>query len=777
MKTFNDDELKKYMHSIRFFLPKSDDIDELKLFDLSYTDLLFLSTLVSNGFIDANEKLVIDNIGEIISQAILNNSEHIYSKRLSNYLTNSIFVGFEISKKAAIKHALESLLDISICDITHYWMNFMCSDFNEKNLPAELQSRLSNAKSVLTNNPELAYFLNCNATQVIMPTYSIYQSVVNLYSMNMDFVVESYLTLSHKVEFAIIYDEINLSEFISVRNSLKEGGCVFLFVRPSKLNKELRQYLLENRLIEIYHSSDDEYINNSFLKILKNKCSNDFILFESKEVTKELPYDELLASYNQPIYVTTESGDVVDFSRERVFNCNYNIGVQMLDVEKPKKDGYIAVRISDLCKPVLGVYKKPFLNYEVIETNDGDSNDIYLDSESIMILGKIKYLDNIPHTFQGMKYVIEFNEIDFWKEENDPKGAFLSLRENHLAIQRKYPNRILKVNHVNSTDGATFYVDSTEIFGLCLDEEKIDLDYFVLQMNEDYMKGQMSSISFDGMIEDVLFRRLYVLLPENRDEQRKIASLKKQDDLSVRITNMSEEIKLLRIQLKNEISIYRHSIRQNLVNISSSIALINRLVSKDNISKDLLLKSANNMEKSLFSINEDLDRMGDNIMGIENSPISILSLIEEWVKEPTILKPDSISLNLVVLNTELFNIRPMLNSNKASIIRLLEDIVGNAIRHGFEKGKLKGEIVINVSLNTINGNLVLSIKNNGMPLIDGITSNTFRLSGIKAGENANTGIGGYNVAKFVQFYKGFLDIRNINEAGYTVEVYIELPFL
>ena len=237
---------------------------------------------------------------------------------------------------------------------------------------------------------------------------------------------------------------------------------------------------------------------------------------------------------------------------------------------------------------------------------------------------------------------------------------------------------------------------------------------------------------------------------------------------------MSEEIKILRTQLRNEVAIYRHSIRQNLVNISSSVALINRLVAKDDINKDLLLKSAQNMGKSLELINEDLDRMGENIMEKDNQKLAIIPTIQNWIKSPTITIPNHIQLDFI-LDNNLEAINPQLKTNTKSIYRVLEDTIGNAIRHGFDNGAVEGKVLIELGYNKIKQSLIISIKNDGKQLTDGITSDTFLLSGVKAGKNANTGIGGYNISKFVRYYNGSLDIRNINDYKYNVEVYIEIP--
>lgn len=774
MKIFDDEALKNTMNSIRFYVPSKDDSEELSPDFLSFSDLLFLSSLVTNGFMDNKKVSDSSNIVDTINEGFIDNKENKYSQILFNYLTKNTFKDIDATKKANIKETIIALKSMDPNDIVRYWQNYMCTGTTE-DIWESLLSKNNNEQIILTDNSDLAYYSTKKGIKTIILGNILYNVICELYPTDIkpNLELKSFDDLTEPVDLAFIYTEIDLFSFRKIEDQIKEDGYICIHVHPDNLSKDLRKYILENRLITEFFDRKEEYTDNSYLKLSKSNKRRDGFLFESNGKLKQLSYAELLASYEQIIYITKENGDITDISRQVSFNKEYNINIQSTDVNKPQKKGYKAVRIFDLCKPILGSYENLFANFTQMRIDDGDNNSSYLDALTIATFGKTKTIEHIPHIFQGMKYQIDYDDITFWKTTNNRRGDVLDLRENHLAIERNHPHRILKVNNIKDT-GGTYHANDNNIFGICFDQNKVDLDYFVLQMNESYMREQLGHIQFKDKIDGPSFRRLYILLPDNLEDQKRIASLKKQDDLAIRISDMSEEIKILRTQLRNEVAIYRHSIRQNLVNISSSVALINRLVAKDDINKDLLLKSAQNMGKSLELINEDLDRMGENIMEKDNQKLAIIPTIQNWIKSPTITIPNHIQLDFI-LDNNLEAINPQLKTNTKSIYRVLEDTIGNAIRHGFDNGAVEGKVLIELGYNKIKQSLIISIKNDGKQLTDGITSDTFLLSGVKAGKNANTGIGGYNISKFVRYYNGSLDIRNINDYKYNVEVYIEIP--
>ena len=99
---------------------------------------------------------------------------------------------------------------------------------------------------------------------------------------------------------------------------------------------------------------------------------------------------------------------------------------------------------------------------------------------------------------------------------------------------------------------------------------------------------------------------------------------------------------------------------------------------------------------------------------------------------------------------------------KDDLQRLFDNIINNAIRHGFTDPNRKDYYI--TTFLTVDQKLEMfqiDVINNGNPLPKGLDKLRYGLKGEKAGKTAGTGDGGYIVRSIVEHYKGDFDVFSV----------------
>lgn len=109
---------------------------------------------------------------------------------------------------------------------------------------------------------------------------------------------------------------------------------------------------------------------------------------------------------------------------------------------------------------------------------------------------------------------------------------------------------------------------------------------------------------------------------------------------------------------------------------------------------------------------------------------------------------------------------------KASLIVVLNSIIDNAIRHGFEGYSEVRNPEIHFSLHPVGKYLLLKVCNNGRPMI--ITTEDYRTRGVFSGITGHTGIGGYQISKYAELQGGYVEIPTQKSWNTEIHLYIKL---
>lgn len=112
--------------------------------------------------------------------------------------------------------------------------------------------------------------------------------------------------------------------------------------------------------------------------------------------------------------------------------------------------------------------------------------------------------------------------------------------------------------------------------------------------------------------------------------------------------------------------------------------------------------------------------------------------------------------------------------SKSGLERIFDNIIRNAISHGFEPSR-NNIVLLKACQN--DDYVVLSVCNNGLPISKGLTEDDILSWGrsTNLGENGHEGIGGNEIKNIIKFYGGKVIILSTPQDEYTVEYQLHIP--
>lgn len=172
-----------------------------------------------------------------------------------------------------------------------------------------------------------------------------------------------------------------------------------------------------------------------------------------------------------------------------------------------------------------------------------------------------------------------------------------------------------------------------------------------------------------------------------------------------------------------------------------------------------LMELAENSGLTLEQFVKKIDCSDENNIKILKSGDYILSLKKHANDQGLSIE------QLVSSNTLYVNIAPF------DLKRLVDNIILNASRHGFDKQRNDYFVSINVKIDVDRDMYQIDFCNNGNPLPIGMNKERYGLKGEKAGINAGTGRGGYIVKSIVEHYGGDYDVFSNGDIT-TIRIYL-----
>jgi len=333
-------------------------------------------------------------------------------------------------------------------------------------------------------------------------------------------------------------------------------------------------------------------------------------------------------------------------------------------------------------------------------------------------------------------------------------------------------------------EGEPIYT-SQDIIAFHIDESKVKVSYLVYQLHSDYIKKQHEHYRIPGAIpflrvSDILNFRIE--LP-TLEEQSKRYFQNAENFISSKVSEYSSDYNEQKVNVEDENSFLRHQIAGSLKNIRGAFKFIQKILDEKvnpkfpglynlKVSDELestLSTYLNIIERDLKSINKSVNRVGDKIelMDLKIESFDLLEFLKDYVESLKIRSQNfyTVSLDLDENAIKEYSINSVfIEGDKDLLRRMLDNIIENAEKHGFEYGinnKDENKLEIFLMYDLEDFNVQIDISNTGNPLPESMTHDAMIRKGSSSGKSSGDGVGIWFVNEVMKIHKG--------KFGYTDE--------
>lgn len=333
---------------------------------------------------------------------------------------------------------------------------------------------------------------------------------------------------------------------------------------------------------------------------------------------------------------------------------------------------------------------------------------------------------------------------------------------------------------------------SQDIMSFQIDESRVDKAYLINELHADYVTEQIESNRIGAVFP-------YIRIDELLDIKIKLPSLENQKaKLQGALEFLAEEKKKelvlfkkihgLETEIVEQNTYLRHSLAGPTSNLKSSLENIKNILTDkvQNIIPDIMsLKVSDRHEltfgKYLEIIERDINKISDAISkqlkvetDIENKPLEYIDIVE-FLNKMKKEYSDKTDLNFTIEidtheeallddNGEMTKVYIL--GNKSLLTDLFDNLISNAVTHAFSNKKSENRIEILLIKHTddaFKNEISILVSNTGKPLPNGFKHNLFIRKGLKAGDNAGNGFGGWYINEIIKKMDGSFEI--IDERG------------
>lgn len=308
---------------------------------------------------------------------------------------------------------------------------------------------------------------------------------------------------------------------------------------------------------------------------------------------------------------------------------------------------------------------------------------------------------------------------------------------------------------------------SHDILSFKVNEKIADKAYLISELHADYVKEQVESYRLGESVmsfirtEDLL--EVIVKLPSLEEQRAKVQGIY---EISDKIKSLQEEKNSLAhsksIKQYNEFASLKHTLgrpRQNILGWSKNMIRFfdsqrHEIEKLDSEFKDFYDKG---IIEALEEIRSDINFITDVLEKGENGFV-----LEEYEKQIIPLTEINRIINELSSNVFNFKIRNLLIKgeklkergilgNKTLFRTLLDNLLTNANKYGFEKKKAGNEVVI--ELTEVEEVLIVEVRNNGKHFPKNFDREKFITKYSTANSSSGSGLGGYDIHRIASDFK------------------------
>ncbi|MCQ2344019.1 MAG: ATP-binding protein [Paludibacteraceae bacterium] len=554
--------------------------------------------------------------------------------------------------------------------------------------------------------------------------------------------------------------------------------CLDSFLRDTK-NEDFRRLLIENRLVR------------KVVKLPRNIFSNtgvdtSFIVLENSQPTDDAAIQFVdLSSYRNISDFSSES--FAEFEKENtlcisesslvdsILSPSYRInsfkcGIKLQELENPVALSNLVAFSGSLCRIDFPDELFVITPKDLAEASKMAGSNFNLCEKKAMSAGK----------------------------------SLLKLTEDCLLVSLvgNLNPVFFKYNH-----DIDYYVDRHMILPLQRVNDSVLDDYLIAELSKPYVERQVSLLSQGVCIFHIRpdnLLNIKVNVP-SVDLQHKAVIQYKNDSLSAVAKELIKQKEKEHNDYINEVRMRKHDMMGHLQQLSSARKNLDYYLShKDNFSDEEFISG---MKHEVFNQNEAIE--------------SLSLMLEIFSRESQFGTPEKINIdeflsehyfdnkNYTIDNDTDYQVfadagfeipdeilNPVYDSNKSireildespnyaeclnvkmakdDLKRLFDNIIGNAIKHGFTDPERNDyQIWTTLTFDKDRKMYRIDVFNNGTPMPKNMDKTRYGLRGEKGGKTAGTGEGGYIVKSIVEHYGGDYEIDS-DERGTTVTVFLPI---
>lgn len=342
-------------------------------------------------------------------------------------------------------------------------------------------------------------------------------------------------------------------------------------------------------------------------------------------------------------------------------------------------------------------------------------------------------------------------------------------------------NKKLKANILPQDQS---YVVGMDTYWINLDNEIILEDYFIREIQKEYVQKQVELYSKGLAIKrlsqnDLL--KIKIKVPSKEMQKDFLLAEMKQKSEGTRNRNNTAELDF--------INTLKHSLSQPASSLGNDVLVFREFIQNKNISGEPLNLNESIVpvfdtdtpeQIAIHTVKNTLDRMHRMVTDIEY----ILKQASTLAEAKTKPNPEIIDLNSFFHNftLEFVNINFIISAkgeitaDRKQMRILFNNLITNAKKHGFGKDILSPTIWIEVKSEEQN-QIQISIRNNGKPLPKEFTTEDFLAKGKSTVEDVGSGFGGFLIGQILKNHNGKIELiqEDYRLKDHNVEFLITLP--
>ena len=176
------------------------------------------------------------------------------------------------------------------------------------------------------------------------------------------------------------------------------------------------------------------------------------------------------------------------------------------------------------------------------------------------------------------------------------------------------------------------------------------------------------------------------------------------------------------------------------------------------------------MDVSLADLSSMVSHLADEQVFADPEPVNLDEVLSKEAREDDnyVVKyqRDDTAFDLAEIKS------PIVMMGKTDVLRLVQNVVSNAVKHGFVNQNEKYTINLTIEDNYF----IIEFVNNGRPLPESIDKEHYGIDGMKGGKSNGSGTGGFVVKSITEHYGGDYDIFSRASAGEMLTyVIVKLP--